>query len=208
MAIECEIKLALPAAHVDAATQWFTAHSASPGREFLLGNSYFDTPGLLLARAKSALRLRQTPDGWLQTYKTLGVAQSGLHQRHEWELPVASRALELTSLLLACDDIDAAAALRQAQNELIELFQTRFTRMLWCIEHRGATVEAVIDQGEVSAEVDGETRCAPICEIELELKQGNAAALHQLATKLTACLPGVAPDNISKAQRGYQLRER
>ncbi|MDR3099791.1 MAG: CYTH domain-containing protein, partial [Paraburkholderia sp.] len=57
------------------------------------------------------------------------------------------------------------------------------------------------------ADVNGEKRRAPICEIELELKDGDEAALHTLAAALTKALPGLAPDDISKAQRGYKLRE-
>ena len=51
------------------------ASSRAPEREgtpIELANVYFDTPRLALANAKSALRLRRTPDGWLQTYKTVG----------------------------------------------------------------------------------------------------------------------------------------
>src|SRR5258706_1422594 len=208
MGIEREIKLALPAGQVDAATQFFTARTGEAGRASALENIYFDTPALTLARSKSALRLRRTPDGWLQTFKTVGAATGGLHSRHEWEMPVAGEALEIDALLRPCDESDAAAALRQAAPELIELFRTNFTRTLWHVSRDGADLEAVIDQGDVIANVSGETRRAPISEIELELKRGEEAALHTLAAELTAQLPGLAPDDVSKAQRGYSLRER
>jgi inorganic triphosphatase YgiF len=172
-----------------------------------LDNLYFDTPALTLARAKSALRLRRTPDGWLQTFKTAGQAQSGLHSRHEWEIPVAGAALEIDALLQVCDVPDAAAALRSAAPQLIELFRTNFTRTLWHVVQDGTDIEAAIDQGEVIADVNGETRRSPICEVELELKRGDEAALHAFATELTASVQGLAPDDISKAQRGYRLRE-
>jgi inorganic triphosphatase YgiF len=161
---------------------------------------------LTLASSKSALRLRQTPDGWLQTFKTVGNAKNGLHSRHEWELPVAGAKLEIDALLAACDQPDAAQALRQAAPTLIELFRTNFTRTLWDIEADGAQIEAAIDQGDVLADVDSETRRAPISEIELELKSGDEAALHALAAELGKRIPGLAPDDISKAQRGYRLR--
>jgi inorganic triphosphatase YgiF len=70
----------------------------------------------------------------------------------------------------------------------------------------GAEIEAAIDQGDVLAVVDGENRRAPISEVELELKSGDEAALHALAAELGKQLSGLAPDNVSKAQRGYQLR--
>jgi len=206
MGIEREIKLSLPADQVSAATRWFVARTGTAGQPVALANIYFDTPQLTLARSKSALRLRHTPDGWLQTFKTAGVAASGLHSRHEWEMPIAGEALEIDALLRACDEPTVAAALREAAPDLIELFRTNFTRTLWQLTGHGATIEAAIDQGEVLASVDGESRRAPILEIELELKRGDEAALHALADELCADVPGLEPDDTSKAQRGYQLR--
>jgi inorganic triphosphatase YgiF len=206
MGMEREIKLALPAEQVQAATQWFVARAGEQGRPVRLVNIYFDTPQLTLATSKSALRLRQTPDGWLQTFKTVGHAQDGLHSRHEWEMPVTGAKLEIDTLLNACDEPAAAEALRHAAPALIELFRTNFTRTLWQVQVDGAEIEAAIDQGDVLAEVDGEHRRAPISEVELELKSGDEAALHALAAELGKQITGLAPDNISKAQRGYQLR--
>ena len=208
MGIESEIKLALPVDQFDAATQFFVARAGEAGHPVTLENIYFDTPELTLARSKSALRLRRTPDGWLQTFKTAGAAKAGLHSRHEWEMPVAGEALEIDALLRACDSPDVAAALRKAAPELAELFRTNFTRIVWHVQQDGAEVEAAIDQGEVIAHVNGETRRAPISEVELELKDGDEAALHALAKELTSKVPGLTPDDISKAQRGYRLRER
>jgi len=207
MGIEREIKLALPRDQVDAALRLFETRAGKPGRAIRLENIYFDTPALALARAKSALRLRRAPEGWLQTFKTVGVAQNGLHARHEWEMPVAGEALEIDRLLHECDEAGVSTALSDAAANLIPLFRTDFTRTLWTLEVDGAQVEAAVDQGEVTAEVNGETRHKPICEIELELKSGDEAALHTLAAELAQALPGLAPDDISKAQRGYKLRE-
>ncbi|MGC2039703.1 CYTH domain-containing protein [Paraburkholderia caledonica] len=206
MAMEREIKLLLPAARVKAAGQWFVARTGNEGRAIKLSNIYFDTPQLTLAASKSALRLRHTPDGWLQTFKTVGSAANGLHSRHEWEMPVAGEALEIDALLRECDEPAAAQALREAAPQLIELFRTDFTRTLWQVSVDGSEVEAAIDQGNVLAEVNGELRRAPISEIELELKSGDEAALHALSSELGKRIAGLAPENISKAQRGYQLR--
>ncbi|HEY4803654.1 MAG TPA: CYTH domain-containing protein [Paraburkholderia sp.] len=207
MGIEREIKLALPRDQVDAALRLFETRAGVPGRAIRLENVYFDTPALALARAKSALRLRRAPEGWLQTFKTVGVAQNGLHARHEWEMPVAGEALEIDRLLHECDEAGVSTALSEAAANLIPLFRTDFTRTLWTLEVDGAQVEAAIDQGEINADVNGQTRRTPICEIELELKAGDEAVLHTLAAELATALPGLAPDDISKAQRGYKLRE-
>lgn len=84
--------------------------------------------------------------------------------------------------------------------------RTDFTRTLWHIEHAGATIEAALDRGEIVAQVSGDVCREPICEIELELVDGDAQALATLADEVAAALPGVTPDNLSKAQRGYRLR--
>src|SRR3546814_19293009 len=73
-------------------------------------------------------------------------------------------------------------------------------RRTWIISEGGATIELVLDSGEVVA---GE-RTSPICEIELELKQGDPGALFAFARRIDA----VAPARLgvqSKDERGYPL---
>jgi inorganic triphosphatase YgiF len=207
MGMEHEIKLSLPTGQVGAAAQWLIQRAGNKGRTITLENSYYDTPSLTLARAKSAVRVRRTPDGWLQTYKTVGTSSGGLHSRHEWEMPITGNALEIDALLAACDDEPSKEALRSARDDLIPLFSTNFSRTIWHVSIDGADVEAAIDQGEVVAVVNGETRRAPICEIELELKDGDAGALKALSAELAQAVHGLRPDDVSKAQRGYRLRE-
>ncbi|AUT60594.1 CYTH domain-containing protein [Paraburkholderia terrae] len=207
MGMEHEIKLSLPTGQVGAATQWLIQRAGGKGRTITLENSYYDTPSLTLARAKSAVRVRRTPDGWLQTYKTVGTSSGGLHSRHEWEMPIKGNALEIDALLAACDDEPSKEALRSARDDLIPLFSTNFSRTIWHVRIEGADVEAAVDQGEVVAVVHGETRRAPICEIELELKHGDAGALNALSAEIAQAVHGLRPDDVSKAQRGYRLRE-
>jgi len=205
MAIEREIKLALPPDQAEAADRFFTDIAGAAGRDVPLTNIYFDTPSLALSRAKIALRLRRTPDGWLQTLKSAGTAQGGLHSRHEWETPVEGEALAFDTLFAACDDETARAALRAAAAELGERFRTAFVRRLWRFQFGGARIEAAIDRGEVTAPVDGQTRRDAISEVELELLSGNEDDLHALTAKLSAMVPGLTPENVNKAQRGYRL---
>jgi inorganic triphosphatase YgiF len=205
MGIERELKLALPHEQAAAAEHYLAAQTQDAARDVPLVNIYFDTPAHDLTQARIALRLRNAPGGWLQTLKAAGSAAGGLHSRHEWEMPVAGAALEVDALLLACDDASAAAALRAAAPALTALFKTDFTRRLWRIRFQGALIEAAIDRGEVVAEVGAETRRAPISEIELELIEGDEAALRALADALRAAVPGLVPDDVNKAQRGYRL---
>ncbi|HDR9176959.1 TPA: CYTH domain-containing protein [Burkholderia vietnamiensis] len=206
MAIEREIKLALPAGQAEAARHFFETLTGEAGQTITLANVYYDTPELALAQSKSAVRVRRTPHGWLQTFKTVGSAEAGLHRRHEWELPVAGDALEIDALVAACDVPEAATALRDAAPALHALFRTDFSRTLWRVAIGGATVEAAVDVGEIVVQTPSDTRREPISEIELELVDGPEAALATLAAELQQALPGLAPENISKAQRGYRLR--
>ena len=207
MSIEREIKLALPTSEHGEIAQDLTQRTGQEGRRIQLTNVYFDTPDRALAKAKSAVRLRGTPDQWLQTYKTAGESQQGLHNRHEWELPVTGEALEIPALLEICDEENAATALRDAAPELIALFRTDFSRVIWDVEIDGAKIEAALDLGEVTADVDGERRTTPISELELELKSGNEKALDTLAAQMRGAFLYLQPEDASKARRGYDLCE-
>jgi len=203
--MEQEIKLALAADHVAAATACLSEIAGGPGQLIALENIYFDTAECALAKIKSAVRVRKTAQGWLQTFKAGGGASQGLHSRHEWEMPISGPHLEPEALLTACADHPAALVLGLALPQLQPLFHTDFSRRVWNLDHAGAQIEVALDQGQVTVERDGQERSTPICEIELELKHGDVSALRSLAELLRKRVPNLTPDNISKAQRGYQL---
>lgn len=212
MAVEKELKLALGDADAAAAIAFLETESGKTGDTFTLGNVYFDTPELDLAAGRVALRVRRTPTGWLQTLKTAGNAQNGLHARGEWELPVVSDALDLPALLDACDDPAAKAPLAALASRLAPLFRTDFDRTTWLIDTDGASIEAALDLGAVhlgrtawQADRSDQADSVPIREIELELKSGTEAALLAFAARLRAAVSGLQADDVSKAARGYRL---
>ncbi|SDV50436.1 CYTH domain-containing protein [Chitinasiproducens palmae] len=208
MAIEKEIKLALPGDPRDAVA-FFERTSGQPGVAKTVSNAYFDTPDCLLAARRMALRLRQIGGAWRQTLKTSGDAHDGLHVRHEWELPVQGPALEIESLLAECDDAAARAALTEAAPRLERLFSTDFVRTAWLLEADDSRFEAVVDVGEIHAARtsggEAHPQRAPICEIEVELLEGNDDALRAFAERVVAALPGASRADVSKAERGYLL---
>ena len=168
-------------------------------RELL--NQYFDTPERDLAAAKVALRLRRDGDVVIQTLKTRGQSVAGLSQRNEfeWELPKAK--LDLKKLDAECwpeqlADVD--------KKTIKPLFTTDFTReyaeIAWGRGKAKVVIEAALDLGTVVAGKQKEE----ICELELELREGEPAALLELAAELAATLP-LMPCDISKAERGYRL---
>ncbi|MFK3718144.1 CYTH domain-containing protein [Pseudomonas fulva] len=170
-------------------------------RELL--NQYFDTPERALAEARVALRLRRDGDTVIQTLKCRGTSVAGLSERneHEWQLDKVK--LDLKKL----DDSCWPAQLADLDKKTIKpLFTTDFTReyaeIAWGRGKAKVVIEAALDQGFVIA---GKRKEA-ICELELELREGEPAALLELAAELSASA-ALMPCDISKAERGYRLLE-
>lgn len=193
MSHEVELKLTLPPVAVEALLNALgEPHSITP-----LYNQYFDTPDLQLNQAHAALRIRKTPQGFVQTLKNKGVAVAGLHQRGEWEYAISEARLDWS--LFA--DTPLAESL---QEQVVGLFSTDFERRLWNIQQGQSEIEVVLDQGFITANRDDLEHRIALCEIELELKKGDASALFELARELCIQHP-LVPCDINKAERGYGL---
>ncbi|WP_134569261.1 inorganic triphosphatase, partial [Pseudomonas aeruginosa] len=159
------------------------------------------TPGRELARAKVALRMRRDGEQYIQTLKSRGQSVAGLSERNEWDWYLEKNKLDLKKL----DDKCWPAALKDLdKKQLKPIFSTDFVRqraeIAWGRGKARVVVEAALDLGKVVAGDNQEE----ICELELELRQGDAAALLELAAELAADLP-LMPCDISKAERGYRL---
>ncbi|MCP8466799.1 inorganic triphosphatase [Pseudomonas sp. ZM23] len=166
-----------------------------------LFNQYFDTPTRELARARVALRMRRDGEQYIQTLKTRGQSVAGLSERNEWDWYLEKNKLDLKKL----DDQCWPAALADLdKKQLAPIFSTDFTRqraeIAWGRGKAKVVIEAALDLGKVIAGKQEEE----ICELELELRQGEPAALLELALELAADLP-LMPCDISKAERGYRL---
>jgi inorganic triphosphatase YgiF len=166
-----------------------------------LSNQYFDTPERDLANAKVALRLRRDGEQIIQTLKTRGQSVAGLSERNEynWDLPKAK--LDLKKLDGEC----WPEQLAELDKKTIKpLFTTDFVRekaeIAWGRGKTKVVIEAALDLGHVVAGKQKEE----ICELELELREGDPAALLELAAELAVSLP-LMPCDISKAERGYRL---
>lgn len=160
---------------------------------------YYDTPDKRLSKEKVGLRLRQKNKQWLQTVKTAGKVQDGLHQRQEWEEELADENWDLaklkqTPLATIIDDAKTWSTLQP-------IFTTDFIREAYQLTvSDGTQIELAYDYGEVRA---GELK-APIHEIELELKSGSVEQLKQIAKHLQEHF-SLKSSDCSKAKQGYQL---
>jgi triphosphatase len=162
-----------------------------------LVSTYFDTPDQALRRAGSILRVREQDRRFVQTLKTEDPDRENLLARGEWEDTVFDnqpdpRARESGSR------VPGGIA-----GELRPLFVTEFDRVAIEIEPKpGTRIEAAVDRGMIRASDSG--RSEPVSEVELELKDGDPAALYDLALELLETAP-LRIDPRSKSERGYRL---
>src|SRR5215813_7601707 len=173
------------------------AHAQNKGSARIFKDIYYDTPAGALQRAGVTLRVRQCRNRFVQTVK-VAPAEAGLPlRRSEWEFPVASMAPDFQAVmpLMSMGLQDALA-----RDPLQPIFATELRRRLRTLRLPSGTVDVAFDTGVVKS---GE-RSAPICEIELELKHGEPAALYDLALMLSEHA-AVRPAIRSKAERGFEL---
>lgn len=203
MATEIELKLLINPADIPRLRRHplLKAHATGRARSRNLLSIYFDTPDLNLRQQRVALRVRRIGSDWVQTVKSGGGVRAGLHQRGEWENVVAHDRPDLTKITdPALLRLFSSAAVR---DRLQAVFTTEFKRITWQLQWgNGDAVELALDQGAVTS---GD-KTAPVCEIELELKQGNPARLFQAALELQQTIP-LRLENVNKADRGYRLSQ-
>lgn len=204
--METELKLSIDSADVAALRRHpLLRHyaSAAPLRQKLV-SVYFDTPELTFKRRAAALRVRRVARRWVQTLKGGGTAQAGLHRREEWESAIAGKQPELAALRELVEPNSEWAAILSdpaLAERLRPVFSSHVTRTTWQLRlAQGDEVELALDQGELRH--DGMR--LPICEIELELKSGQAGSLFDFALELQQAVP-LRAGNLSKAERGYAL---
>ncbi|MDO8289482.1 MAG: CHAD domain-containing protein [Parvibaculum sp.] len=155
---------------------------------------YFDTPDHALNARGLALRIRRSGRKRLQTVKVSSACAAGLFTRSEWE-----RALRSDKPILD-DTTPIRALLGDAVDTIAPVFEVRITRHKWLVSEGGAMIELVLDRGEALV---GD-RKSPICEIELELKEGDPVALFGLARRIGMVVP-VRLGVQTKSERGYRL---
>ncbi|SEE71445.1 inorganic triphosphatase [Pseudomonas coleopterorum] len=168
-----------------------------------LFNQYFDTPARELAAAKVALRLRRDGEEVIQTLKTRGSSVAGLSQRNEYDWNLTKAKLDLKKLDGEC----WPEQLAELDKKTIKpVFTTDFVReraeIAWGRGKARVVIEAALDLGKVIVGKQSEE----ICELELELREGEPAALLELAAELAEKL-ALMPCDISKAERGYRLSD-
>jgi inorganic triphosphatase YgiF len=189
---EVELKFRLEPAHGEEVLAWLA--QGRPQSIHALRAIYFDTPGRELRRAGFALRVREEDGAWRQTVKSRAAADGKLG-RGEW-----------TSATTGPNPDVGAARRTPARNvlkpdaRLDAQFTVVVQRQTVEIRTPDSVIEAALDSGAVHAGA----HCAPVDELELELKSGSPGALFALATRLADSFP-TELSVITKADRGYAL---
>ncbi|MBA4091924.1 MAG: inorganic triphosphatase [Sphingobium sp.] len=191
---EIELKLDLAPEAADMFAQWPSLPADS--QTAALHATYFDTPDHQLGKRGMSLRIRRSGRRRVQTVKADGRDGAGLFARDEWEMPVRGAKPVLDART------PVVALLGEAVAEVDKLFTVDVQRRTWAVTQDNATIELVLDRGAIM--VAGREQA--ICEIELELKAGEPAALFALARRIDADI-AVRPGVLSKAERGYRLTE-
>ncbi|WP_332675647.1 CYTH and CHAD domain-containing protein [Aromatoleum sp.] len=196
MSQEIELKLSLPPEALPALRRHpLFSGGAKQGKAATLDNTYFDTPDLSLKADKVAVRTRRQGRRLLQTVKCAAESVGGLTARPEWEQTFAGK-FDFSAI----DAPKVQKRLLRHEAELVPVFSTRFRRETRLHKSDDVRILMMIDSGEVIA---GERR-EPICELELELVEGSALDLLELARRLAEELP-LWPNDASKAERGFRL---
>jgi len=86
---------------------------------------------------------------------------------------------------------------KKLRRGLKPVFETRVRRKVLQIQSGDSEIELSIDQGTVEA---GQ-KSSPLCEVELELKQGQASDLFKLAKTLAHELPDNTLHNPKRVQQ-------
>jgi inorganic triphosphatase YgiF len=167
-----------------------------PGRTRSLRTVYFDTPALDLARLGMALRVRRDGRRLVQTLKARGPQRGAHFDRLELEATTTSEEPDLA--LLSDPEQRARVAEAIAGSTLAPVIETRMRRTRRMLRHGQTSLELDLDFGEVTA--GGAS--LPLCEVELELCEGDAAALYDVALALLEIVP-LRISMVSKADLGY-----
>ncbi len=195
---EIELRLALAPENIGRLRGHPLIRALSQGRAVTrrLRSVYFDTADCALARAGIALRTRESGGSVIQTVKLENREHAGLNDRIEYENAVSSNqpAIELIP------DADVRAQIARASNgkSLEPIFETDFQRTERLLREDHTELLFDLDVGEIRTAAGN----LSLCELELELKRGDAGYLYQLALELQEEID-LRLLLQSKAERGY-----
>ena len=189
MGIEFELKYKADPAVQEKVREAFSGAEQT----FAMATTYYDTPSGAFSARKCTLRRRMENEISVCTLKT---PTDGLGRR-EWETE--------------CDSIEAAIeklcklggpqqVLSLADEGLLPICGARFTRIAKTLTYGESVLELAMDEGVLT----GADRQIPLCEVEVELKEGSQADCLAFARTLEERF-GLIPEQHSKFRRALAL---
>lgn len=163
------------------------------GRKLQMKTTYFDAPDGALSAKRIMLRLRQENDICVCTVKTPLPDGS----RGEWECECED-VYEGTKKLCQLGAPQELATLTACGVQ--EVCGAAFAREAFDVCTGTARLEIALDRGVLLG--GGEEM--PLCEVEVELKEGAAEAANRFASDLARAF-GLVPEKRSKFQRALSL---
>ena len=161
--------------------------------EISMATTYYDTADGALSARKWTLRLRQENDDFVVTFKTAGDGKT----RGEWEYDADSVEFAATTLV----DLGAPQELEELLADGVQpVCGAEFLRRAVALELGGTVLELALDCGRLFR---GEKEI-PLCEVEVELKRGEEAAVRAFAGELAKKF-GLKEETKSKFVRAVNL---
>ncbi|PSH61571.1 inorganic triphosphatase [Phyllobacterium sophorae] len=174
--VETELKLLAPSGALDQlrTSPAILQSARNKGTVRRLETTYYDTNDHHLFDAGLSLRVRRSGRHLTQTIKSFSV--NGALTRAEWEAPVKTLAPDLSVANRRDFRGFQSDCCPRTRADLV----TRVRRHAIVVDVPDGRIEVAFDEGVIEAGVQRE----PVPEIELELKQGKAAALYQFGLGL------------------------
>ena len=173
----------------------YSVHTTFPARwqTIQMETAYYDTPDRCLNARRWTLRRRMENKRSVCTLKTPG--KDGA--RGEWET-------ECDSIEAAVPELCKLSGIAELESlctkGLITVCGARFTRKAGLFTLRDCTVEIALDEGVLL----GNGKEIPLCELEVELKDGSREAADAFAAQL-ADIYGLEAETKSKFARALAL---
>lgn len=157
--------------------------------------SYYDTPDGALSRRHWTLRRRQENDKSVCTLK-YPVENEG---RGEFEIE-CDRIEDAVPMLCKLSGLEELSFLCEAG--LTQVCGAKFHRIAKTFTFEGTKMELALDRGVLT----GGGKEIPLCEVEVELKEGDPQAVRMYAAVLAATY-GLKPEKKSKFRRSLDLAQ-
>jgi triphosphatase len=194
---EFELKFQVPPASVKLVNRLPALRRSNvvPRRMFEV-SVYYDTETHKLQRHGMMLRVRRSGETRKQTIKA---TRPGRLARTEWEAQIDS---DTPDFRLAKGTALEQLMGQKLKRRLKPLFETSVRRTVYPFASSECCIELAVDRGMIASGNDAVT----LSEVELELKNGEEAALFALARDLIKAVPAQLVLR-SKAEQGYRLIE-